>query len=71
METAKISDSNKKVRIPVDETGLEYDKWAKIFNFPIRTGVSRLSGYCNNAFDFHWHDRPHQGNQHIPIGEEY
>lgn len=56
METAKISDSNKKVRIPVDETGLEYDKWAKIFNFPIRMGVSRLSGYCNNAFDFHWHD---------------
>ena len=58
METAKTSESNKKIRIPVDETGLEYEKWKKDVNFPFRSGNSRLSGYCNNAFDFHWHDGP-------------
>ncbi len=56
MGTSISSDNNKKWRINIDETGMEYGKWKKNPPFPVYAGRAFLSGYCNNAFDFHWHD---------------
>lgn len=58
MGTADSSGSTKKWIISVDETGLEYKKWKNNVTFPVYAGRAYLSGYCNNAFDFHWHDGP-------------
>ena len=47
-----------KQRIPTDEKGFEYKKWKNKTAFPVSAGVSDLSQFCNNTFDFHWHDGP-------------
>jgi AraC-like DNA-binding protein/mannose-6-phosphate isomerase-like protein (cupin superfamily) len=47
-----------KQRLNLDQTGLEYKKWKDGTAFPVSTGLCDLSAYCNNAFDFHWHDGP-------------
>lgn len=47
-----------KVRINIDEKGLEFRKWKSGAPFPVSSGICDLSSYCNNAFDFHWHDGP-------------
>ena len=58
MEQMKDGNSGSKSRIPIDEKGLEYKKWRNNIGFPVRSGFSSLASYCNNAFDFHWHDGP-------------
>lgn len=58
MQDTKPSFSGEKVRINIDEKGLEYKKWKTGVAFPVSAGMPELAGYCNNAFDFHWHDGP-------------
>lgn len=52
------SDTKGKNRLDIDKTGLEYKKWKTGAAFPVSAGICNLSSYCNNAFDFHWHDGP-------------
>lgn len=47
-----------KNRLDIDKTGLEYKKWKSGAAFPVSAGICNMSSYCNNAFDFHWHDGP-------------
>ena len=47
-----------KNRLDIDKTGLEYKKWKTGAAFPVSAGICNMSSYCNNAFDFHWHDGP-------------
>ena len=35
---------------------MEYKKWKNGTTFPVAAGEPNLSSYCNNTFDFHWHD---------------
>ena len=58
MENQDIRAQSEKQRIPIDEKGLEYKKWKNKSAFPVSAGVSDLSRFCNNIFDFHWHDGP-------------
>ncbi len=58
MQIKRTTQVGKKVRINIDSTGLEYQKWKNGPPFPVSTSVCDLSAYCNNAFDFHWHDGP-------------
>lgn len=50
--------SGGKHRLDIDKTGLEYKKWKTGAPFPVSAGLCDLAVYCNNAFDFHWHDGP-------------
>lgn len=49
---------NGKNRLDIDKTGLEYKKWKTGAAFPVSAGICNMASYCNNAFDFHWHDGP-------------
>ena len=49
---------NGKYRIPVDERGKEYNKWDNRASYPVLVGKVHLRSYCNNTFDFHWHEGP-------------
>jgi len=42
--------------IVVDEKGYEYRKWKGGSSFPVGTGISDITRFCNNAFECHWHD---------------
>ncbi len=52
------SPAREKSRLRIDQTGQEYGKWDRCKTFPVVCGRPRLSDYCNNTFELHWHDGP-------------
>ena len=58
MEKENTLISPERQRIPIDEKGLEYRKWKTGQVFPVSAGLCDLAFFCNNTFDFHWHDGP-------------
>ena len=58
MENENTLMPTERQRIPIDEKGLEYRKWKTGQVFPVSAGLCDLAVFCNNTFDFHWHDGP-------------